>query len=157
MTGKGLASTTGDDAPDPSALVGEVVIDDLDTALDHWGDDAYELHAVGEQAPAIEGDTLTLTVSYGGGCARHDFTLVADDPFRGRDPAQLDVILAHDGNNDRCEAYPTETYAFDLTPVRTLYRETYGTDAGAILLRFHGQDVPADVPVAFFSLIYTLE
>ena len=91
------------------------------------------------------------------GCARHDFTLVADDPFRGRDPAQLDVILAHDGNNDRCEAYPTETYAFDLTPVRTLYRETYGTDAGAILLRFHGQDVPTDAPVAFYSLIYTLE
>ena len=137
--------------------MGEVVIDDLGTALDHWGDDAYELHTVGEQAPAIEDDTLTLTVSYSGGCARHDFTLVADDPFRGRDPAQLDVILAHDGNNDRCEAYPTETYAFDLTPVRTLYRETYGTDAGAILLRFHGQDVPTDAPVAFYSLIYTLE
>ena len=154
---KGPATRTPRDGPDPPALMGEVVFDDLRTALDQWGDDDYELHTAGDDAPAIEGDTLALTVSYSGGCARHDFTLVADDPFVGRDPAELDVILAHDGNNDRCEAYPTVTYAFDLTPVRVLYRDTYGMDTGAVLLRFHAQDVPGDVPVAFFSLVYTLE
>ena len=141
-------------APPPT---GEVVFDDLGTAPDRWGDDTYELHTAGDDAPAIEGDTLSLTVSFSGGCARHDFTLVADEPFVGRDRAQLDVILAHDGNNHGCEAYPIETYGFDLTPVRTLYRDTYGTDTGAILLRFHAQDVPGDAPVSFCSLIYTLE
>ena len=37
---KGLASRTPRDGPDPPALRGEVVFDDLGTALDHWGDDA---------------------------------------------------------------------------------------------------------------------
>ena len=153
----GLVSVGPGDVSDPLPLMGEVVIDDMDRSLDHWGDDDYELHTVGEAAPVIEDDTLTLTVSYGGGCARHDFTLVADDEFREPNPVQLDVFLAHDANDDRCEAYPTEAYEFDLTPVRTLYRETYGTDAGTILLRFHGQDVPEDDPVVVYSLAYTFE
>lgn len=68
---------------------------------------------------------------------------------------ELDVFLAHDGNDDTCEAYPTEAYKFDLTPIRTRYRETYGTDVGAVLLRFHGEDVPEDDPVVVHTLLYT--
>ena len=117
----------------------------------------YELHTVGEGAPVVEDDALTLTLSYGGGCARHDFTLVADGEFRESNPVQLDVFLAHDANDDRCQAYPTEAYEFDLTPIQVLYRETYGTDAGAVLLHFYGQDIPHDDPVLFYSLIYTFE
>jgi len=150
-------SVTPGDVPDPRPLMGELVIDDIGMALDHWGDDVYELHTVGEGAPVVEDDALTLTVSYGGGCARHDFTLVADGEFRESNPVQLDVFLAHDANDDRCQAYPTEAYEFDLTPIQVLYRETYGTDAGAVLLHFYGQDVPHDDPVLFYSLIYTFD
>ena len=39
-------------------------------AIDHWGDDVYEL-ATGGDAPRIAEDVLTVTVSYSGGCARH--------------------------------------------------------------------------------------
>ena len=153
----GLVSVGPGDGSDPPPLTGEVVIDDMHTPLDHWGNDDYELHTAGEAAPAIEDDTLTLTVSYSGGCARHDFTLVAHDEFRESDPVELDVFLAHEANDDRCEAYPTEAYEFDLTPVRTLHQGTYGTDAGAILLRFHGQDVPEEFSVVDFSLMYSFE
>lgn len=146
--------SVGPGASDPPPPIGEVVIDDMDMPLEHWGDDEYELHTDGETAPVIDNDTLTLTVSYSGGCARHDFTLVADDEFRESDPVHLDVFLAHNANGDRCEAYPTVAYEFDLAPLRTLYEETYGREAGAIVLRFHGQDIPGDIPVVIFSVRY---
>ena len=154
---QGLVSVRPGDLPDPLPLMGQVVIDDLDGSPDRWGDDAYELHTADDGAPAIEDDTLTLTVSYGGSCARHDFTLLADGQFLDTDTVQLDLFLAHDANDDSCEAYPTEAYEFDLSPVRALYRETFGTDAGAILLRIHSRDVPGDIPVVVYSLTYTFE
>ena len=36
----------------------------------------------------------------------------------------------HDGNGDSCEAFPTESYAFDLTVVKTGYRHAYGPGMG---------------------------
>ncbi|MDE0206943.1 MAG: hypothetical protein OXP66_13070 [Candidatus Tectomicrobia bacterium] len=153
----GLGSVTPGGSPDPLPPMGDVVIDDLDTPLDHWGGDNCRLHTAGDAAPVIEDGTLTLTVSYSGGCARHDFTLVADDEFRESDPVELDVFLAHEGNGDRCEAYETRVYEFDLAPVRELYLDTYGTNSGAILLRFQGRDVPEDDPVVVYLLMYTFD
>lgn len=152
-----LVSARPGDGPDPLPPMGEVVIDDLDGSAERWGDDVYELHTAGDEAPAIENDTLTLTVSYSGGCARHDFTLVADDAFRDSAPVQLDVFLAHDANDDPCEAYPTVAFEFDLTPVRALYGETFGTDAGAVVLRVHHEEGPADDRVVVFSLTYPFD
>ncbi|MXZ12882.1 MAG: hypothetical protein F4Y78_02535 [Candidatus Dadabacteria bacterium] len=145
---------TPDDTLDPQPLVGKVVINDMDAAIDHWGDDAYELKTDGDGAPVVEDDTLTLTVSYSGGCKRHYFTIVADDEFLPiSDSVRLDTSLAHDANDDRCEAYLTAEYEFDLTPIKTLYQETYGRDAGTVHLHLQGQDVPEDVPV----ITYTFE
>ena len=120
-----------------SRLIGTVVVNDTGLAIDHWGDDVYEL-ATGGDAPRIAEDVLTVTVSYSGGCARHDFTLVADSRFQESDPVRLDVHLVHEGNEDSCEAYPTGTYAFDLTPVKTLYQDAYGGNEGVIVLRLMG-------------------
>ena len=145
---------TPDDTLDPQPLMGKVVINDMDMEIDHWGDDAYELKTDGDGGLVIEDDTLTLTVSYSGGCKRHYFTIVADDEFLPiSDSVRLDIFLAHDANNDRCEAYLTTEYEFDLTPIKTLYQETYGRDAGTIHLHLQGQDVPEDVPV----ITYTFE
>lgn len=109
---------------------GTVVIADK---ADNWGTDDYALNAA-----TLVGDTLTLNVSYSGGCERHDFTLVAAQEFMESDPVQLRVTLAHDANNDACEAYPTEDYHFDLGAIKTLYQEAYRQKAGTIVLRLAG-------------------
>ena len=118
-------------------FIGTVVVNDTGLAIHHWGDDVYEL-ATGSHAPSIAEDVLTVTLSYGGGCARHHFTLVAESQFQESDPVRLNVHLAHEGNDDPCEAYPTNTYEFDLTPIRKLYRDAYGQDEGVIVLRLMG-------------------
>ena len=109
---------------------GTVVIADK---ADKWGTDDYVLNAA-----TITGDTLTLNVSYSGGCERHDFTLVVADEFLESEPVQLRVVLAHNANKDACEAYPTEDYHFDLGAIKTLYQQAYRQKAGAIVLRLKG-------------------
>ena len=130
-------TATPGDVDQQSPLIGTVVVNDAGLAIDHWGDDVYEL-ATGSHAPSIAEDVLTVTVSYSGGCARHDFTLVADSRFQESDPVRLDVHLVHEGNEDSCEAYPTGTYEFDLTPLKTLYQDAYGGNEGVIVLRLMG-------------------
>ena len=88
----------------------------------------------GDDTPVIVGDTLTIAVSYGGGCEDHDFTLVASNAFAESHPVQLRGIVAHDAHGDRCRAYLIEDYAFDLTPIKTLYQAAYQQDAGTIVL-----------------------
>ena len=90
-----------------------------------WGTDAYQL---GEAV--IECDTLTATVSYGGGCRDHKFTLVLADAFMMMDPVRLAATLAHEANEDPCEAWLTEDIAFDLTAVK----ETHGAEGPVVLL-----------------------
>ena len=132
----GAVSTTPPADTDDPPLDGSVVInDDVDRALALQESDAYELETDGARAPVIENDTLSLTVSYGGGCETHEFILVTDGSFMESDPVKLNVTLTHNANDDPCEAYPTERYSFDLAPIKTLYREAYGTDEGSVILR----------------------
>ena len=151
-------SATPGDVDRQTPLVGTVVVNEAGLAIDHWGDDVYELGA-GSNAPRIEEDVLTVTVSYSGGCARHDFTLVADSRFQESDPVRLDVHLAHEGNGDSCEAYPTGTYEFDLTPVKRLYQDAYGGNEGIMVLRLMGPPPFRTSPDNGYSidLTYTFE
>ena len=142
-------TVTPGDVVDPLPYTGDVVINDMGMAIDQWGSDDYEIETGDDAAPVIEDDTLTLTVSYGGGCETHDVTLVASGVFLESYPVQMAVAVAHDANGDMCEAYLTEAYEFDLTPIKTLYQDAYREDAGTIVLRL--QDAPEDVP----DLIYT--
>ena len=130
----GVAVTRGnaDDSTVPNQ--GTVVINDTDLPVDHWGNDPFELHT-DNNAPGIEDGTLTATVSFSGGCAPHRFTLVANRRFTASDPVQIDVSLAHEANDDRCEAYLTETYEFDLAPIGMRYRQVYGRSEGVIRIR----------------------
>ena len=84
-----------------------------------WGADSYRPGDAG-----IVGDTLRVTVSYGGGCADHAFTLVLADAFQMMDPPRLPATLAHQANGDPCEAWLTETLEFDLTPLKELHGGT---------------------------------
>ena len=136
-------------------LEGSVLIDDdVDEAL--RASDPYQLHIDGDNEPVIENDTLTLTISYSGGCASHDFTLVTNGNFMESDPVQLVVALTHDDNGDTCEAYPTERYSFDLEPIKTRYQEAYGTDEGSIRLHLRYLLYPQEPGgQGVFELLYT--
>ena len=86
----------------------------------------------------ITDDTLTLNVSYSGGCATHEFTLIAADSCVESSPVQMDISVRHNSNGDRCRSIITEDRCFDLTPIKTLYQETYQQEAGTIILRLDG-------------------
>ena len=96
------------------------------------GDDPYVVNSA-----AVDGDRLTLSVSYSGGCRNHVFTLVISK-FQESDPVQLPAVLAHDANGDTCEAWPTESLSFDLGLVRTRYRQFYGPGPGKVVLLIRG-------------------
>ena len=109
-----------------------------------YGNDRYSINSA-----ALDGDILSVSVSYSGGCRSHVFTLVIAPSFRESDPVQLPAVLAHEANGDPCEAYPTETRVFDLALVRTRYRQTYGPGPGIIVLQIDG--MPGDELVYRFD------
>ena len=129
LLGMLAASGCRDSPTEPVVSENSVVVDD---GRD-YGDDPYVVNSA-----AVEGDRLNLSVSYGGGCRKHVFTLVISKSFRESDPVQLSAVLAHHANGDPCEAYPTESISFDLGLVRTRYQSFYGSGPGEVVLRITG-------------------
>ena len=119
-----------------------VIAEDPGQGTDRWGTDPYQLSAATT--------TLTVTVSYGGGCRTHHLTLVASNVFLESYPVQLGVSLAHDANGDLCRAWLTEEYDFDLTPIKRMYQDGYREDAGTIILRLE-HDAPE--PALFYEFM----
>ena len=117
---------------DEAPHLGTVFIGD---AGEKFGNDEYTLNSA-----TIGEDTLKINVSYSGGCEDHQFTLVASESFLESFPVQLPIFIAHNANGDTCEAYPTEDYNFDLTPIKTMYQEAYRQEAGTIILQL--KDAP---------------
>ncbi|MXV76129.1 hypothetical protein F4Z99_17880 [Candidatus Poribacteria bacterium] len=128
--------------PDEIFYTGAVFVGD---AGDRFGTDAYTLNSV-----TITDDTLNISVSYSGGCEAHQFTLVVSEEFLESFPVQLQVSIAHNANGDTCEAYPTENYRFDLTPIKTMYQAAYRQEAGTIILRL--KDAPDGELVYEFTM-----
>ena len=155
--GSGEGGSKGFDEPDASAapdmpgpdepVPGEVAvcglsggcdISDVSYILGVWGEDDYVLNDA-----AVNGDTLTLNVSYSGGCEEHVITLVISESFVGTEPAvRLAAFLAHNGNGDSCERWVTETYAFDLGVIKTLYQEAYQQNTGRVVLLLDVIEIP---------------
>lgn len=100
-----------------------------------WKLDPYTI-----ESATIAGDELTLVVQRGGGCAQHEYTLVASRGFRESFPVQSAVVLTHDAAGDMCRALVTDTLRFDLTPLRDLYRADYHTQKGTIILHLWHQE-----------------
>ena len=131
-----VSVTPGDLPDDDTNMVGTVVLltgdDEMDQdAIDQAGGDTYTFNSA-----IIEGDTLTVSVSYGGGCETHEFTLFAEPELFPALPGGLPMLgisIAHNANSDMCEAWLTESYDFDLTPIKNKYQEELGMQ-GAILL-----------------------
>ena len=124
-----------------SPRAGSVVVAGTHTTL---ADDGYVLNHA-----AISGDTLSVSVSYAGGCETHALTLVIAASFTESSPVQLPAALRHNANGDACEAWLTHSYAFDLAIVRTRYRAAYGPGSGRVALHLVG--VAADPLVYEFT------
>ncbi len=120
-------------------LTGTVVIGEAD---DRFGNDDFALNS----AMIVE-DTLQISVSYSGGCKAHKFTLIVSDQFLESFPVQLSVSVVHNAMGDTCEAYPTENYNFDLTPIKTMYQNAYRQDTGTIVLNL--KDSPQELRYTF--------
>jgi len=125
-TDNSIISISKDDVSPNEVNTGSVVITDTDG---NWGTDDYVLRDA-----VITDDSLRLRVSYSGGCRTHEFTLVTSGTFLESSPVHLPVSVAHNANDDPCEAYPTEDYYFDLTDIKAIYQEGYPQDAGSIIL-----------------------
>ena len=105
-----------------------VVVDDR-----NWGNDPFVVNSA-----AIEGNQLVLEVSYSGGCRDHAFTLVISSSFRESDPVQLSAELAHNANDDICEAWLTDSRVFELDLIRTRYQQFYEPGPGRVILKIEG-------------------
>lgn len=126
-------------APGAADRSGDVVV--ASDAADRWGNDPYQLVSAD-----IVGDTLRATLSYGGGCADHAFTLVLSDAVLMIDPVRLNARIAHDANGDACEAWMTRELAFDLEAVRELHGGGSGT---VVLVLTTPQGEQIDLPYTF--------
>lgn len=82
----------------------------------------------------IKSDSLILTVKYGGGCGPTSFELITDGLFMESDPVQLNVLLSFK-DEDPCEMLVTRDLCFDLTNLVNLYKDSYQTDEGTIILK----------------------
>lgn len=101
-----------------------VIIDDSDDA---WSSDDFVL-----EKAVITNNSLDITVSYSGGCKDHFFNLVSSGMFLESDPVQMSLLLIHNANDDSCEAWITEDYSFNLTPIKALYKNAYHQSTGII-------------------------
>ena len=81
---------------------------------------------------SIEGDSIYIDVSFGGGCESHEFTLVSPGYYAESMPPQLTLSLVHDANDDVCKALFHQRLAFDLTPARF-------NASGTIMIRIKDQ------------------
>jgi hypothetical protein len=73
--------------------------------------DGYQLG----ESMTIEAKTLRVSVSYGGGCEDHEFAACWDGSITKSSPASVSLTLAHDSNNDLCDAFVTRDLFIDIS------------------------------------------
>ena len=101
---------------------------------------AYDSGSADVSALSISGDTLSVEVGYGGGCEHHEFTVCwPDQAFAESEPVQASLALWHEANGDGCEAYITESFDFDLTPMKDAWIAGYGGSTGTMILHLEAQ------------------
>jgi hypothetical protein len=111
---------------------GQIIITP-DADAPQWPSDPVTIHAV-----EVRGDSLELTVSFGGGCRDHAFSLLADAAWMESYPVQIGARLAHDAKGDACDALLTRVLKFDLSPLKAAYAASYQTLSGIIRLNVRG-------------------
>ena len=75
----------------------------------------------------IAGDTITLNITYSGGCKEHGFSLyMSPAAFLESYPVQANLYLRHNSNGDACEAFISESVFSNIRPIVELYKTVYG-------------------------------
>lgn len=64
---------------------------------------------------SLEGNIITIEVSYSGGCNEHDFKLYFDGNYKKSLPPKADFILTHDNKGDACRSIVNKTLKFDIS------------------------------------------
>ncbi len=85
----------------------------------------------------VSGNTLTLAITYVGGCADHDFRLVGSEMISKSMPPIRAVKVVHNANGDTCKATVKKTLNFDLTELA--YKQEAGSE---IMLKIEGVSEP---------------
>lgn len=100
---------------------------------------------------AIEGDTLRAQVGYGGGCRVHEFELVISRDFMESQPVQTTAVLAHDADDDPCEAFILTWLEADLVALKEAWQASYAVDSGTIILHLEVPALEAECDATAFS------
>jgi hypothetical protein len=74
--------------------------------------DPFRMHSAN-----VKGDSLSIFVSFGGGCMVHQFKLWKLPQSTGGS-AKVELLLAHNANGDHCQALIWKTLTFSLRPLR---------------------------------------
>jgi hypothetical protein len=98
-----------------------------------WADDPLTIVSA-----TVEGDSLLLIVTYGGGCTRHALQLISETAWMESYPVQVRARVAHNAGGDPCEALIRRVLHIDLTPLKHEYQRSYQTLSGRIVLRLEG-------------------
>lgn len=101
----------------------------------------------------VDGDVLNLALQYSGGCQEHEFELyMSPAAFMESLPAQANLYLYHEDNDDACDAIILHNLQFDLRPIGHLFELMYKEPAAIRLNVYHYFD---DTPGEKISVIYT--
>ncbi len=107
----------------------------------------------GIESARVADDTLHVRVSHGGGCATHEYGLIAYNGWLESNPVQVGAMVLHDGHGDTCLALIHKDLRYDLQPLRAAYAESYRTTHGTIIIRLSNPASPSASPLS--SLTYT--
>lgn len=80
----------------------------------------------------IVGDQLVVGIEHGGGCADHLYTYCWNGAFLESDPVQVHTQIAHESNDDPCDAWLSVQAAFDLVPLKQAWQQSYQQQSGQI-------------------------
>ncbi len=75
---------------------------------------------------SIEGDVLTLTVLYGGGCGDHRLRLYWRGDWLESYPVQTSLFVQHVNINDPCRAIVSDERSYSIREIAEDYRDVYG-------------------------------
>ena len=87
------------------------------------------------QSAEIEGNILTLQVSYTGGCAAHTFDFIGSAALMKSLPPKRSVKLVHSNGNDQCESIVNSIVQVDLSELA--YTKETGSEVVLMLEGFN--------------------
>jgi len=98
--------------------------------------DRYKLNDI-----KIVGDSISINLSYSGGCRNHVFNLIAKNYFGDTASPIAELHLSHNSNFDPCDQYVTEDCTFNLLPLKYEFIKMHGVKTGSIRLVLEEKEV----------------